>query len=272
MSAHCIVTALFAYPVKGCRGVAVESATVSQAGVEGDRQLLVLRNGKSANQARLPKLATIAVARMDATTIKFSSHGRASLLHAVASEGDEATVNYYANPVPVVDQGDALANWVSGVVETEVRVAALKNTYRRSIPLDEFAAIDGIDQAGFVDVAPILVTNDASLADLNARLDAPVPMNRFRPNIVVAGLDAYAEDSLAGLERDGLRLVRATHCERCAVTCTDQETGERSTEPLATLKSYRQRNNGYAGGVMFGAYMGVEGTATIRVGDRFTVR
>ena len=72
-------------------------------------------------------------------------------------------------------------------------------------------------------------------------------------------------------EGDGWQLVRATHCERCAVTCTDQETGERAREPLATLKSYRQRENGYAGGVMFGAYMGVTGQGSVQVGDRLTV-
>ena len=271
MPAHCTVTALFAYPVKGCRATPVASATISPAGIEGDRQLMVLRDGKSANQARLPRLATVAAKRIDATTIAFSNRERQPLVHAVTSAGEETTVNYYGNQVPVVDQGDELAEWVSSVVATEVRVAVLKASYRRSIPLDEFAPIDGIPHSGFVDVAPILVTNEASLADLNARLDAPVPMNRFRPNIVIEGLDAYAEDAIATLHHPNLRLVRATHCERCVVTCTNQETGERASEPLATLKSYRHRQNGYAGGVMFGAYMGVEGAATIHVGDRLLV-
>lgn len=271
MPAHCTVTALFTYPVKGCRAMPLDSATISPAGIEGDRQLMVLRDGKSANQARLPKLATVATKRIDATTIAFSSHERQPITHAITSVGEETAVNYYGNQVPVVDQGDELAEWVSSVIAAEVRVAALKASYRRSIPLGEFAAIDGIPHSGFVDVAPILVTNEASLTDLNTRLDAPVPMNRFRPNIVVEGLDAYAEDSIVTLHKASLRLVRATHCERCVVTCTDQETGERASEPLATLKSYRHRQNGYAGGVMFGAYMGVEGTATIHVGDRLTV-
>ena len=271
MPAHCTITALFAYPMKGCRAMPLESATVSSTGIEGDRQLMVLRDGKSANQARLPKLATVAAKRIDATTIVLSNRERPPLIHAVTSAGEKTTISYYGNQVPVVDQGDDLAEWVSSVVATEVRVAALKASYRRSIPLDEFAPIDGIPHSGFVDVAPILVTNEASLADLNARLDAPVPMNRFRPNIVIDGLDAYAEDSLATLHGPSLRLVRATHCERCVVTCTDQETGERASEPLRTLKSYRHRHNGYAGGVMFGAYMGVVGTVTIHVGDRLSV-
>ena len=193
------------------------------------------------------------------------------MTHAIDPGGAELTVDFYGNPVAVVDQGDALADLVSGAVGKEVRVAALKETFTRVVPLEEFAVVDGISQSRFVDVAPILVTNVGSLEDLNARLDGPVPMNRFRPNVVIEGLDAFAEDSVVTLEGEGWQLVRATHCERCATTCTDQETGERTTEPLATLKSYRHRENGYAGGVMFGAYMGVTGQGTVRVGDRLRV-
>ena len=96
-------------------------------------------------------------------------------------------------------------------------------------------------------------------------------MNRFRPNVVVSDLEAFEEDDLGALEASDLRLVRATHCERCQVTCTDQQTGERQAEPFVTLKSYRHRENGYAGGVMFGAYMGVSGDGVLRVGDTLNV-
>ena len=268
---RCTVTALHTYPVKSCRGTLVESATVSPTGVDGDRQVMVLAQGRQVNQARIPKLATIAAKRIDAMKISLHGNGGASFIHSVTSDGPESTVDYYGNSVPVVDQGDEVAAWVSQAAGADLRLAALRETFRRSVPLDEFAVVDGIDQSRFVDVAPILVTNEASLADLNARLDAPIPMNRFRPNVVIDGLSAFAEDSVPGLRHDGLRLVRATHCERCAVTCTDQETGERSDEPLRTLRSYRHRENGYAGGVLFGAYMGVEGTATLRVGDTLVV-
>ena len=97
-------------------------------------------------------------------------------------------------------------------------------------------------------------------------------MNRFRPNVVVEGLDAFAEDSVMSLENGELKLIRATYCERCAITCTDQETGERNNEPINTLKTYRHREDGYAGGVMFGSYMGVEGSAMLSVGDTLTIR
>lgn len=269
--AVCAVTALYSYPVKSCRGTLAQSATVSPTGIDGDRQLMILRAGRFANQIRLPKLATVATRRVDDATVEFASGDAALFVHAIAATGDEATVDFYGNPVAVVDQGDALADWLSAAIGETVRVAALKSAFKRRIPLDEFALVDGAEQSRFVDVAPILVTNEASLEDLNARLEAPVPMDRFRPNVVVSGLDAFGEDHVTVLQRDGLRLLRATHCERCAVTCTDQRTGERSAEPLATLRSYRHREGGYAGGVMFGAYMAVEGSATLRVGDTLEV-
>ena len=268
---HCTVAALYTYPVKSCRGTAVESARISPTGIEGDRQLMVLAQGRFVNQVRLPKLATVASRRIDPTTIALHSVGGEPFVHSVTADGAGSTVAYYGNAVPVVDQGDGVAAWISEAVGAELRVAALAATFRRSVPLAEFAVVDGIDQSRFVDVAPILMTNTASLADLNARLDTPVPMNRFRPNMVIDGLDAFGEDAVSDMRHGKLRLVRATHCERCAVTCTDQETGQRAAEPLRTLRSYRHRDNGYAGGVLFGAYMGVEGTATIRVGDTFAV-
>lgn len=270
----CRVAGLYAYPVKSLRGNPADTLNISALGIDGDRQLMILKEGKFINQAGLPKLATVATVatrRISASEIEFTDGASESLVHEVSSEGEESTIEYYGNEVAVVDQGNPLSDFVSEAIGSAVRVAALKETFVRSVPLEEFSIVDGIDQNGFVDVAPILLTNVASLVDLNARLENAVPMERFRPNIVIEGIEAFDEDKILAIEGNDWRLLRATHCERCAVTCTDHLTGERSREPLATLKSYRQREGGYAGGVMFGAYMGVEGTAIIRVGDQLEI-
>ncbi|MEM6999761.1 MAG: MOSC domain-containing protein [Pseudomonadota bacterium] len=271
MSTQCKIVGLYSYPVKSCRGTPMDTVELTPQGVEGDRQLVMLKNNKFTNQARLPKLATVATRRISSSTIEFAHATAGSVEHEISRAGDELVIDFYGNQVAVIDQGDALAELVSAAVGDAVRVAALKETFTRSIPLEEFAVVDGIDQSRFVDVAPILVTSVESLADLNSRLDTSIPMDRFRPNVVIEGLGTFAEDTTAALEVDGLRLVRATHCERCAVTCTDQITGERNTQPLATLKSYRHREGGYAGGVMFGAYMGIEGSGTLHLGDTLSV-
>ncbi|MBO6557848.1 MAG: MOSC domain-containing protein [Pseudomonadales bacterium] len=267
MAKACKVVGLYSYPVKSCRGSPMDAVDVSPQGIKGDRQLMILREGKFVNQAFLPKLATVETKRLDASLIEFKHESSSPLVHQVTSDGEVVVIDFYGNQVAVIDQGDALALFVSEAIGDEVRVVGLKETFQRAVPLEEFSVVDGIDQSRFVDVAPILVTSVASLADLNGRLSEAVPMERFRPNIVIEGLEAFDEDNVSAFEGDGWRLVRATHCERCAVTCTDHLTGERSREPLATLKSYRHREGGYAGGVMFGAYMGVEGTASIRIGD-----
>ena len=265
------ITALYSYPVKSCRGTRMDTAELSPLGVEGDRELVVLQDEKFINQVRLPSLATVVPRRLDANTIEFSNAAGNAHEHRIAEGGAETTIDLHGSEAVTVDQGDELADFVSAAVGTEVRIASLKQAFRRIAPIEEFALVDGTDQSRFVDVAPILVTNEASLADLNSRLDVAVPMNRFRPNLVIDGIDAFAEDEVNALEGDGWRLLRATHCERCAIVSTDQETGERSKEPLATLAAYRRREDGYAGGVMFGAYMAVEGRATLRVGDTLTV-
>ena len=249
----------------------MNSVSISPTGIEGDRQLMIIKDGKFVNQKRLPKLATVSTRRISESTIEFESQETEAITHEKQSTGEELTIDFYTNLVPVIDQGDAIASWISEVIDNDVRVVALKSTFTRTVPLDEFALVDGIDQSRFVDVAPILVTNVASLEDLNSRLEQSIPMNRFRPNVVIEGLEAFAEDSVISLESGDLKLVRATYCERCAITCTDQETGERNNEPINTLKTYRHRENGYAGGVMFGTYMGVEGTASLKVGDTLTI-
>ena len=121
------------------------------------------------------------------------------------------------------------------------------------------------------DVAPVLVNNQASLDDFNARTEQPVPMDRFRANVVVSGaLAPYQEDELERLESDSVELLFVTVCERCVMTTTDQTTGERPTkEPLRTLTTYRKREDGkYASGVVFGVYMTVAREGMLNVGDR----
>lgn len=270
MATRCTVSALHSYPVKSCRGTTMTAAELSPLGVAGDRQLLITRDGQLVNQTRMARLATVATRRLGPERIEFEVGGRAQV-HDVTATGEEATLDYFGSRATVVDQGEAIAAFLSAALGTELRVAALKDDFERVAPLEELALVDGTRQAHFVDLAPVLVTNTASLADLSARLAEPVPMDRFRPNIVLEGLDAYEEDDIRGLEGDSWQLLRVTHCERCATTCTDQETGARGPEPLATLKSYRHRENGYAGGVLFGAYMAVTGEGPVRVGDRLRV-
>ncbi len=146
---------------------------------------------------------------------------------------------------------------------------SLPKPWDKWIPLPEFARIDGKPQAQLYDVAPILVNNQASLDDFNRRTSEPVPMDRFRANVVVRGdLGPYEEDEIESLSTGDVELLYVTVCERCVMTTTDQKTGVRATkEPIKTLSTYRKRENKYGSGVMFGAYMTVGREGPLRVGD-----
>ena len=123
-------------------------------------------------------------------------------------------------------------------------------------------------RVGFADGFPFLLISEESLADLNRRLADPLPMNRFRPNLVVAGGEPYAEDGWGRIEIGGVRLQVMKPCERCLVTTTDQATGERGKEPLRTLATYRKVGND----VLFGQNVVHENTGRLRVCDPVTIK
>ena len=129
MNTACKIVALYSYPVKSCRGTPMTSVHLSPQGIEGDRQLVIIRGNKKTNQAQLPKLATIDTRRIDENTIEFRHESVGSLTHAITAEGDEVVIDFYGNAVPVIDQGDAVAELISSGIGENVRVAALKETF-----------------------------------------------------------------------------------------------------------------------------------------------
>jgi len=122
-------------------------------------------------------------------------------------------------------------------------------------------------RVGFADAFPFLIISEASLADLNRRLDTPLPMNRFRPNLVIAGVEPFGEDRLRAFAIGGMTFSAVKPCDRCVVTTTDQVTGERGVEPLRTLATFRRSN----GKVLFGQNVIHTGTGRLRVGDPLLV-
>jgi uncharacterized protein YcbX len=123
------------------------------------------------------------------------------------------------------------------------------------------------DRVAFADAFPFLLISEASLADLNARMDTPLPMNRFRPNIVITGCEPYAEDTWPSLRIGSVDFAAAKACVRCTVTTTDQATTERGAEPLKTLATYRKTETG----VIFGQNLIHLNRGTLRVGDTVTI-
>jgi uncharacterized protein YcbX len=270
---ECTVTSLTIYPVKGCQGVPVDAIEIRKGGIVGDRELMLVKDGVDFAQRDHPRLARIRVARSGDGRVRLADPDAGEFSHAPRDAGAEVPVKLLFNDIATRDEGDEIAAWVCRAMgENGIRVVSLPRPWDRWIPLPEFALIDGKPQHQLYDVAPVLLNNQASLDDFNRRTDDPVPMDRFRANVVVSGLEAYAEDDVRSLSSSSIELAYVTACERCIMTTTDQTSGERPTkEPIKTLSTYRRRENKYASGVAFGIYLTAGREGTLRLGDHLKV-
>jgi uncharacterized protein len=241
------LSALCIYPVKSCRGVALRAAQLDAWGLQFDRNWMVVNAaGRFLSQRELPQMALIETAiRTD--SLHLSAPGAPSLAVPLAPYlGETLTVQIWRDQAQAIDQGEVAAAWFSQVLGQSVRLVRIGTGYSRPVK----PALTGSSSAvSFADGYPLLLISEASLADLNARLPETLPMNRFRPNLVISGCEAYAEDSWQQIQINGIAFSLVSPCERCAITTTDQATGSRtSPEPLKTLATYRHRS----GGVIFG--------------------
>lgn len=269
---RCTVTELFLHPIKGCRPIAVEGVELNEFGIAGDRDLMVAKDNKKMNLKDLPALAKITVECTDSGQLLLCANGFDAIAHKKTLDGKTGCVNFLLDQVDVVDQGDEIAEWISQVIGEPVRLVAVRNGFRRNLPVAALAKVHGTTQNSFVDVAPVLIVNEATFTDLNNRLSRPIPVQRFRPNIVVAGLEAYAEDDIISIKDEAFTFTQISACERCVVINTDHESGEINDKaPLKMLNRYRRIQDGYDSGVLFGSYYSVKGTGTLNVGDTFTV-
>ncbi|UYQ61735.1 MOSC domain-containing protein [Streptomyces peucetius] len=270
------VQALTYYPVKGCAGTGVESVRVGDTGLEHDRTFMVVDavDGAFRSQRGLPAMAAVRPEVVDGgRALRLSADGTESLVVAVDPEGEPRPVSLFDKPVGhVADQGDAAAEWFSEVLGEKLRLVRVPEGFDR----DGWGDTPG--KVAFADAHAVLVVSRASLDGLNARIVAaggePVPMDRFRANIVLDGCaEPHDEDRMRRLEFRGAGEVRAVELAhsvramRCAVPMVDQRTGLRAgPEPVRTLATYR-REPLYDNKVSFGAKAAVVRGGTLAVGD-----
>lgn len=261
------LSALNIYPIKSCAGISVESWEVDEFGFKYDRRWMVTSpRGEFFTQREVPAMALVKVT-IAPPHLRVTAPDMPELVIPLNPMGGRPiSTMIWNDQVSVVAPDHKADDWFSRVIGQEVVLAHFPNEVVR--PLDPTYAPEG-GRTGFSDGFPFLIAGEASLADLNSRLPQPLPMNRFRPNLVVHGSAPFAED-LWGRFRIGeipMRVVKP--CARCVITTTDQTTGRRDgDEPLRTLASFRRQN----GQVMFGQNVVHYGTGTLRVGDAVNVR
>ncbi len=260
------VTALYYYPIKSCGAVAVSSAELDARGIRHDRQfLLVDPAGQFLTQRDYPRMTRIAP-RIEDSRLTVDAPEMPTLHHEARQTGETREVGIWRDRCQAVDQGDAIAEWFSTYLRIPCRVVTMAPEYARLV--NPQYSRQPQDQVSFADAFPFLLTTESSLADLNTRLATPLPMNRFRPNIVINGNAPYAEDTWKAIRIGAVDFAVAKACVRCVVTTTDQDTGEQGVEPLRTLATYRRAPEG---GVLFGQNLLHAQHGRLRVGDSVEV-
>jgi uncharacterized protein YcbX len=261
------VSAIHIYPVKACGGITLPQAEVTRTGFRHDRQWMFVdergmfvaqREGRGLGAA-IKSVCLVRTAIADGT-LTLTAPSMPALQVPLRASGVEIPVTIWDDTITGIDQGDAAEAWATEWLSRErpgrYRLVRKPDAVHR-------AAKIGDAEVGFGDAYPFLVISDASLADLNGRLPEPLPMNRFRPNIVLAGASAYHEDRLDHFRIGSIAFHGTTLCLRCPTTTTNQQTAERGKEPLRTLATYRKT----ADGVVFGRNFNHSGTGIVKVGD-----
>jgi len=278
------ILSLHTYPVKSCGSITHTQIGVSATGLAHDRQWVVVDEaGRFLTQRAHPRMALIQPA-LDATALFLNAPEmptlRISLRHA-EPDAPAVPIRIWNSDTLGHDEGDMAGRWFSDYLGQRCRLYRVHPEARRLASPQHVADwrerrpdLDDFPQehlVGFADSFPFLITNQASLEDLNRHLSArdqnPVAMNRFRPNIVIQGLEAYEEDYLSSLRVGPLVLALVKRCTRCPMPNVDPATGEMSNEPMNTLRSYRN----FEAGVLFGVnavVAGAQADAVLSVGDR----
>jgi hypothetical protein len=242
------VSNLIYYPIKACRGFDVSASNVERMGLEHDRRMMIVApDGRFLTQREHPRLALITpTLKNEAVTL--SAPGFDSLQIGIQRSGTPVPVDIWSSKgLDAIDQGDEAAAWLSDWLGTSVRLVHFAGGFIRKVNPDYAVSAD--DHTGFADGYPILIASEESLQDLNSRLDSPIPMNRFRPNLVVKGCEPFAEDTWKRIRIGGVEMALVKPCARCVVTTIDKETLEKSKEPLKTLGTYRKHKLGAIFGV-----------------------
>ena len=258
------LSGLFVYPVKSCAGVALAAAALDRFGLAGDRRWLLVDDGnRFLSQRSLPAMGQVSVAiQADGLTLGYRDH--AVRVQTPAADAERCRVDIWGDEVEALDVGDTAATWFSSMLGRPCRLVYMGEDAQRRVDTDYAAHGETVS---FADGFPLLLTTDASLASVNASLDAPVSMRRFRPNLVIHGSAPFAEDGWRRLQIGEHSFTVAKPCARCAIPALDPDTGTVHPALNRVLAATRRID----GVVLFGQNLLHAGTGDLRLGDAVRV-
>jgi uncharacterized protein YcbX len=256
------------YPIKSLAGISLQSAQVEDRGLQFDRRwMLVDAKRQFITQREAPRMAAVKI-EVDKDSLSASVNGNKISIPATPETGNIANVKIWSSSVKGEFYPDEINRWFSDAIGASCRLVVMPETTKRKV--NPFYAVRKFrDTVSFADGYPFLLIGEASLADLNSRLEEPVPMNRFRPNFVVSGSEPFAEDDWRRIRIGSTEFYVVKPCARCVITTIDQARGEKTgKEPLKTLSGYRNRN----GNALFGQNLIADKPGgTVHIGDAVEV-
>ena len=236
------ISGLIIYPVKSMQGIELESAKLTPHGLENDRRFMIVRaNSRFVTQRDLSRLALVHTS-LDEDGVVLAMDGQGSVtVPFIAADGERIQTKVWGDECETVDQGEGISRWLTSALESSDTLRLVRMAPGFVRPQSKPENLGAKTTTHFADAAPFLVANESSLEVLNRELatrgHSPVPMNRFRPNIVVRGLAPFAEHEIGELSSENYRLGLCHPCERCVVTTIDQATGIKNPDhqPFRTL-------------------------------------
>ncbi len=258
------VTGLFVYPVKSLAGIPLSEAQVTDRGFRYDRRwMLVDEQGMFLSQRELASMALLVPERSPEGLLVRDASGDHIMIQE-KDEGETLRVGIWEDECEAILYEAAVNQWFSKRLNISARLVYMPESSHRNVD-PRYAHHSEL--VGFADGYPFLMISEESLADLNHRLDHPVAMNRFRPNLVTRGGEPYLEDTIGTFRIGDIEFRAAKPCARCQVVTIDQQTAAITKEPLRTLSSYRRDGNK----VLFGMNLLHQGSGSLSIGDRVFV-
>jgi uncharacterized protein YcbX len=237
---------IWIYPIKSLGGIRVKSAKVFEKGLEYDRRwMLVDRDNEFMSQRIYPKMALFKLEIRSSWPFKSKfriTYGKESVDLSLnhSRKGIPIRAIIWDDTVEVHEVSKEHSAWFSKRLGIECKLVSFPESNSRPVEINYQI---NHEHVGLADAYPLLLIGEQSLADLNLRLAKPVPMNRFRPNLVVSGSGPYEEDEWKNFLVGNNKFAAVKLCARCVLTTVNQETGEKGVEPLATLSTYRKQEN-----------------------------
>ncbi len=256
------VVGLYVYPIKSCRGIALSDAHLMPGGFEGDRRFMVVASTGDALTARTEPRLLLVAPRLENGSIRVEAPGARTLELSqtyAAPPGAMSHAKIWRDEVSTWEIPEG-SRWFSQFLGKEVQLVYQAESALRQVNL---AHSDRGDVVSLADAYPLLLANTASLEDLNAKAESLITMERFRPNIVISGAPAYAEDTWQTLRIADIEFVSPKLCDRCVLTTVDPKTAERGREPLRTLAKHRRWDKA----VWFATNLISRSSGTLRIGD-----